>query len=197
MNMTTVRQLKADARKEYINIRKSLNVECRHRASSVICKQLLTIEELNQADFFAAYFSDGFEPDIRTFVREMIGQGKRFCFPRYNIEASTGIYEMVEISNLQKDVVTGKFGLSEPDKSFPALPAEEHPHMVWLIPGVAFDKQGGRLGRGLGVYDCLLGRFKKNKIGIFYDCQQMDSVPRDSDDQSLNIIVTEKNIYHC
>ena len=64
-----------------------------------------------------------------------------------------------------------------------------------IIPGLAFGKNGERLGRGKGYYDRYLEHFKGLKIGICFEDQILDKLPMDKFDQRMNIIITDKNIY--
>ena len=66
---------------------------------------------------------------------------------------------------------------------------------LWLIPGVAFDEQCGRLGRGKGIYDRFLARAGGTAVGIFYDCQKTAALPMESHDRPLALIVTESALY--
>ena len=64
-----------------------------------------------------------------------------------------------------------------------------------LIPGLAFSKNGKRLGRGKGYFDRYLENFKGLRIGIGFECQLFEEVPTDEHDEKLNWLITEKNIY--
>lgn len=66
-----------------------------------------------------------------------------------------------------------------------------------LIPGVAFDPQGGRLGRGKGYYDRLLPCIQAPKAGICYECQLLREVPKDSHDVRMDYLFTESGILIC
>ena len=114
--------------------------------------------------------------------------------PRSNPDTDSG-YEMVEVKDLNSDLVAGKYNIPEPDKSLMAISPEEYDRYIWLIPGVAFDTNGVRLGRGKGVYDRLLGSKQILVIGVFYEYQKFDSVPFEPHDRKIDIAVTEKSAY--
>ncbi|OGE00801.1 5-formyltetrahydrofolate cyclo-ligase, partial [Candidatus Curtissbacteria bacterium RIFCSPLOWO2_02_FULL_40_11] len=65
---------------------------------------------------------------------------------------------------------------------------------VAIVPGVAFDKKGVRLGYGKGVYDNLLKKFKGLKIGLAYEFQIVERLPAESHDLKTDLIVTEKQV---
>ena len=98
---------------------------------------------------------------------------------------------MVEINDLSEDLVCGKYGLTEAKQQLAAASGGQIKEMLWLVPGVAFDSKGGRLVRGMGIYDKLLMNSEGLSIGIFYECQRAEEVPVGEHDQSLDMIVTE------
>lgn len=63
-----------------------------------------------------------------------------------------------------------------------------------IVPGVAFDRQRNRLGRGKGFYDRLLSTLNVPKIGISYDFQLKDQIPVEPFDRKMDLIITEKEI---
>ena len=125
----------------------------------------------------------------------MISKGVKVCVPRFNKESQIGEYEMVEISNLNDDLKMGYYDIMEPVETCRALEKEMYDNLLWLVPGVVFDEQCGRLGRGKGVYDQMIGTYKGINIGIFYECQKTLAVPMADHDCRLDQIVTEKGIY--
>lgn len=64
-----------------------------------------------------------------------------------------------------------------------------------IVPGVAFDKNGNRMGRGKGYYDRFLGEYQLNTIAVAYNCQLFDNIPTDKYDISMNYIITEAFVY--
>lgn len=191
---------KAEMRKKYLKLRKELDPDFRIRANNAICHNLLSVKELESVCTIAAYFSDGTEPDLSGFIREMTRKNKKFCFPRSEKKADgTGEYEyeLAEISDYPGDFVKGAYGISEPRDALSKIPESKYNELLWLVPGVAFDMEGRRLGRGKAVYDRLLGNGAGFKIGVFYECQKCASVPEEEHDRPLDMIVTEKGVYRC
>ncbi|OGV49969.1 MAG: 5-formyltetrahydrofolate cyclo-ligase [Lentisphaerae bacterium GWF2_44_16] len=191
---------KSEIRKKYLRLRKNLAPDFRVQADEAICMNLFSVRELEAANTVAAYFSDGTEPDLSRFVKDMMCKNKKFCFPRSREKTnSTGEYEydLAEISDYPGDFVKGAYGIPEPRRTLNAIPENEYDELLWLIPGVAFDMKGRRLGRGKAVYDRLLGNGAGFKIGVFYECQKCASVPEEEHDRPLDMIVTEKGVYRC
>ncbi|MFY9177597.1 MAG: 5-formyltetrahydrofolate cyclo-ligase [Caldicoprobacterales bacterium] len=96
------------------------------------------------------------------------------------------------------ELVPTHFGLLEP-KSDSIRPVEPECLDLVLVPGLAFDRKGNRLGYGKGYYDGFLTKVSSNtlKIGLAYSFQIINEVPVDSSDVPLDIIVTDKEIITC
>ena len=131
------------------------------------------------------------EPDPTILLPE---QGTRaLLFPR--IEGlHLGIYRQTPESQW----ITGPYGLREPD---PATWEQASPSEIELalIPGLAFDLRGGRLGRGKGYYDRLLGHpdFRGVKIGLAWEWQVVSSVPRTPLDIRMDLIIAGEKTHPC
>lgn len=70
-----------------------------------------------------------------------------------------------------------------------------HPLDLIVVPGIAFDKRGYRIGFGKGYYDRFLSDYTGIKVGFAYDFQVLESIPHESWDIAMNYIVTEKKVY--
>lgn len=194
MDRNSIKLEKAALRKIYLEARKSLSPEYRLAADRAICEKLLSVPEICGAELAGAYVSDGTEPDLGDFMNYMIKNGKRICLPRYKKEIDA--YEMAVVDETGDGaLVKGHYGLMEPAERFKALPESSFNMIVWLVPGIAFNSSGGRLGRGKGIYDRLMsdGRFRY-KAGIFYECQHCAELPEEKHDCPLDMVVTEQRI---
>ena len=89
--------------------------------------------------------------------------------------------------------VTGRFGCQEPD----ALSSLVHPEELTgvLVPGLAFDHQGRRLGRGRGFYDRTLANFNALTVGVAAAIQRIAEVPAEPWDIQMQAVVTEQSVY--
>ena len=92
----------------------------------------------------------------------------------------------------KESLKTGVFGILEPSEDCEAVPESEIDLII--VPGVAFDRQHNRLGRGKGFYDRLLSTLDVPKIGICYDFQLKDQIPAEPFDRKMDLIITEKEI---
>jgi 5-formyltetrahydrofolate cyclo-ligase len=151
--------------------------------------RLMTSDAWTNAFSVLLYSPIGSEADTTTLISA--AAERSLVFPRINGEVLE-LYRMTPESNW----VTGLFGIAEPD------PATWEPFGtadldLALVPGLAFDRDGGRLGRGKGFYDRLLGNsdFRGIKAGIAWDWQLVDRVPRESHDILMDLIVTEGKLH--
>ena len=121
-------------------------------------------------------------------LEAVLRAGKVLALPRFC--AATGDYEPVRVTDLGRDLAPGRYGLSEPLPDLPAaVPTAD---WLWLVPGVAFDRRGNRLGRGKGFYDRLLEKYEGIGVGVFYRRQFYEGVlPSAAHDRRLALAVTE------
>ncbi len=183
---------KHEARKKYLAQRRDLGDKERNMADNEICRLLSQLPELKAAGKIVAYVSDGCEPDLMPLLHQVVTSGKKLFLPRF-VVGSNAEYEIVE-TRLQADALQiGRYGIMEPAAQLPVTD-DDLSDALWLLPGVAFDITGARLGRGKGVYDRLLGQISARAAGIFYECQRTVKVPTDEHDYSLDIIITETGI---
>jgi 5-formyltetrahydrofolate cyclo-ligase len=126
------------------------------------------------------------ELDVWPLLPEALAAGKRVALPRF--EAATQRYEAAEVLDPTTDLELGHFGIREPRGQCARFSSD------WLdlilVPGVAFDLQGRRLGRGKGYYDQLLGALHGTRCGVAFDQQVVDEIPMAPHDMTLHCILT-------
>ena len=125
------------------------------------------------------------ELDVWPLLVEALAQGKTVGLPRFEAAAQT--YSLCEVRDLQRDLRAGRYGIREPG---PGCAFLRKPLDVLLVPGVAYDVRGRRLGRGKGYYDRILAGVSGTTCGVAFDCQIVDAVPVDPHDASVNCILT-------
>lgn len=126
------------------------------------------------------------EPDLRPLLAEGLRSGKAIALPQY--DPATRQYRAARIEDPGTDLVSGRFGIAEPGPICALLPVNRLD--LILLPGVAFDLHGGRLGRGQGYYDQLLAGVGATKCGVAFDEQIVEGIPREPHDVLVNCIVT-------
>jgi len=126
------------------------------------------------------------ELDIWPLLTAALAAGKQVALPRF--VAQTRTYEACQIQDPTTDIQVGHFGIREPAPRCARLPSN-HLDLI-LVPGVAFDLHGRRLGRGKGYYDQLLGELRGTTCAVAFDQQLVDEIPVEPHDVCLDCILT-------
>ncbi len=175
-------------RQEYLARRRAIPADERLLLDRAIAARILALPEFERAPGVVAYCSDGSEPGLAAVLESALKSGKVLALPRF--VAARGEYEPVRVANPDRDLAAGRYGLMEPGPGLPAVRPEAD--WLWLIPGVAFDRRGNRLGRGKGFYDRLLAEYRGIGVGVFYRRQFYDGeLPCGGHDRKLALAVTE------
>lgn len=140
---------------------------------------------LRNSRTIVAYYSLNDEVDTHHLIDEMVQEGKIVYLPK--VVSDT---EMVLCRYTGRDSLSpGSFGIMEPQG--PVMPHNTSYDVV-LVPGMAFDADGHRLGRGKGYYDRFLSTMMAPRsllVGVCFDFQKVELVPTDSCDISVDIVV--------
>ena len=151
--------------------------------SAAIAGNFRTLEIFKSARSVGVYMPLGDEVDI-TKLRQT--PDKTFYIPAFN--EATGSYRM---ARLTAELKKGRFGIQEPET--PVFAAEGELDLI-IVPGVAFDRAGRRIGRGGGFYDRLLPQYRAIRAGICFDFQCLKAVPAEEHDIQMDFLVTETKI---
>lgn len=175
---------KAALRGTALAARRALPGADRREASQRAVARLLVLPEVRRARTVLLYAAVDDEADPATALKVLIDRGVRTLYPRVRGDH----LDLVAAADLMT-LTLGYRGIKEPVG--PAI----DPEVVDLavIPGVAFDRLGGRLGQGGGHYDRLLARMPPEtvRVGFAFACQVVPRVPREDHDQAVDIVVTE------
>ncbi len=126
------------------------------------------------------------EPDVWQSLLDALAGGKTVSLPRFSPEQNT--YIACHIKDADRDVQTGRFGVREPGAACEKISLNRLD--LILVPGLAFDLDGRRLGRGKGFYDQLLKMVHGPTCGVAFDQQIVARVPVEPHDVCLNCILT-------
>ncbi len=168
---------KAKVRAEISAIR--IRPEEREGVSSAICDRIKSFKAWKDAQTVLLYAPLPNEPD----VMRLFDESKRVCLPRFKADRG---YESAIVESIQ-DLVSGKFDIKEPPPEADEVNASDID--ISLVPGLAFDETCNRLGRGQGFYDRWLPQISGIKIGIGFDHQLIKSVPTETHDHRLDMVV--------
>jgi 5-formyltetrahydrofolate cyclo-ligase len=158
----TVAAAKTECRRKIRAWLKTVPPAERACAAAAVCQQIQSTDLWSSAKAVLLFSPLPDEVDIWPLAVLALAQGKTVCLPRFN--AATGQYGAAQILELDRDLVLGEFAIREPAGHC----AEVSPKQIdlALVPGLAFDAKGGRLGRGRGFYDRLLAGFAGVKCGV-------------------------------
>ena len=126
------------------------------------------------------------EMDIWPLLTDALAAGKTVALPRF--DSATGRYVACQVQDVVKDLNHGQFGIREPGGHCIAVPPNRLD--LVLVPGVAFDVHGRRLGRGKGFYDQMLATVRGTTCGVAFDEQIVEAIPVEPHDVHLNCILT-------
>ncbi len=176
-------------RKTYLDIRSGLSENEVEKKSEIIIRSLFLLDEFKNAHKVMFYVDTGKEVRTRQAIKMALNMGKRVAVPKV-IDCDMIAVEIDSLSRLKP----GKFGIYEPMQNH-EMPAKEIDLVV--VPGVAFDNMGFRLGYGGGYYDRFLSGLRPNatKAAVAYEIQLVDKLPAEDHDIRVDIIVTEKAVY--
>jgi len=164
-------------------------------ASLVICQAAANLPAFLKSRCVALFAPLPSEPDIHPLIEEAWAQGKRVVLPLMIKQGSVLELDWHEITSWNDVVVPGPFGLREPDPlCCPRVPLTDLDCV--FVPGVAFDHEGFRLGRGGGFYDSFLSLTPPALpcVGLMFSLQKVPLVPREPHDQSLRSVLTEDEL---
>ena len=168
--------------------RRALTTDEVKLSSEKIRNSLFTLDCVKNAKTVCTFLSAFKEPDTIGIVRQMWEKKCRVIVPISDTETNTLSLSCIDSMD---DLERGSYGILEPSV---VKTADEKDIDVILVPGLAFDRHGGRMGFGKGYYDRLLETSSAVKIGLCYDFQLFDTIPTESHDVPMDFIITEKEI---
>lgn len=185
-----IAQAKHAARLRARQARDSVGLSARQDAARDLAENLLALPELAVAATVLAYAALPSELDPMPAIWSLRKRGVRIAYPR--IEAP-GVLDLHYVEH-ELELVPGPFGLAQPSEHAPRTPHALIDAIV--IPGVAFDEQGWRLGYGGGYYDRLLPMCRPNclRIGIAFDEQVIAHIPVEEHDARVHLVVTPARV---
>jgi 5-formyltetrahydrofolate cyclo-ligase len=177
----SIEELKNSLRREMRAARSGMDEKTRAVAETALCQNI--VELLDECDYrcVAVYLSKTPEASVDEAIRVLISCGVPICAPRERDG------NFVALQSLQ-DIETNARGVREP---LGEVVAPEKVDAI-LVPGLAFDVAGARLGQGGGWYDRALQKMPRAlKIGVCFQTQIVQSVPQDLHDARMDFVVTE------
>lgn len=179
---------KAQLRSVIAEKRRALDPPWITTASLCIVAQLQRLEAFKTAKHIALYKAVAGEVDLEHLFTICWQLDKRTSIPVFN--RTLKIYELAEIT-AKTQYIRGNYDIQEP--AYPSLVPIDGMDLI-IVPGVAFDAAGNRLGRGGGYYDRLLDGFRGTKAAVAFEFQLFSTIPHESYDMPVHYIVTESKV---
>ena len=193
------------------NAQNSLSAKQRLRAQALAARRATTDRETRSAAILQAlmlqsaysnsmrilfYVHTRDEVQTVDAIRSAMQAGKSVYVP-YCVQDQLGLFELRDFD----DLAPGAFGVLEPKPNLrnePSRKIDPTDISLVIVPGVAFDRHGGRLGYGKGFYDRLLSdvRGQAELIGLAFDCQLFEEIPMEPHDVAMDLVITESTVYN-
>lgn len=192
-----IRARKQTLRQSIIAAREKLGTPENLRLSRAIVGNICELPGYKQATVVLGYLNFGTELAADLWVNKALSDGKQVLLPRVN-RASRHL-DLYMVHDLKQDVAPGAWGIREPVvercNKAEALGTLE----FILLPGVAFTREGARLGYGGGYYDKLLARLphRPTLVAGAFALQVVQEIPLESTDHKIEWLVTENETIHC
>jgi 5-formyltetrahydrofolate cyclo-ligase len=173
--------------------RNALSKAAISRRSKLIQKNIIGSSQFRNAEVVGAYFAIGSEVKTDNIVLETLKNKKILLLPR--IEGEEILF--YQILSPKNQLTRGKFGLMEPSPSLSSHALQKID--LLLVPGIAFDHNGYRLGYGRGYYDRFMAKKQFDlSIGLAFGFQILNhTLPQTSLDQKVNCVATEETMLFC
>lgn len=165
-------------------------------SSEKINRTLIETDAFKTAQTIMCYLSFGNEVNTNMIIDECLKEGKNILIPVIlKKEDGTSYMEASQLIDLESDLAPGIMGILEPIASKIRIRNPETIDLV-IVPGLAFDKKGNRIGYGAGYYDYFLQRIRKdcNQIALAFSFQIIDNIPTQKHDKKVRNIITERGL---
>jgi len=193
--MEDLKAKKSEIRKTTRAKRDALSKKERSKKSAAIMKQLFDFANFLESRIVLFYMSNNSEVDTEPMVRKALEIEKIVALPLIDLEKQ----EIVpfKVDNLERDVRPRYRGIREPIPQRCKQIPVQHINLA-IIPGIAFDVRGGRIGYGTGFYDRFIPQLDitTRKVALSFECQIVLQIPMEPHDRYTDIIITEKRIIY-
>jgi 5-formyltetrahydrofolate cyclo-ligase len=191
--LTDLTDTKSAQRKQAANARKIAHEDMVESAPLQLAAHAFPVAATQTQNIISGFYPYQTEIDVRPLLGKLACEGWTTCLP-----IVVALHEPLVFRRWMpgQPTVPGMWNIPQPTDESPLVEPD-----VLLVPMMAFDRKGYRLGYGGGFYDRTLQKLRAKKrivaIGVAYAGQQVDSVPHDRHDQALDFIMTESEVFAC
>ncbi len=193
--MEDTREKKSEIRKEMITLIEALPEAERTKSLKRLEDSLFAFANFIEANIVLLFTNRNVEVETRKIIQRGLAAHKIIALPTFDSEHQEMI--PMKIDNMKSDLIIGPQGHLEPDSSrCKRVPIDCID--IAIVPGLAFDEKGGRLGTGDGYYDRLMPKLPitTRKVALAYEKQIIPHVPMESHDKYVDIIITDSRIIY-
>ncbi|MEE9402901.1 MAG: 5-formyltetrahydrofolate cyclo-ligase [Desulfobacteria bacterium] len=193
--MEDVKARKSEIRRSTVARRDALSKKQRAEKSAAIMSRLFEFANFLESKIVLFYLSHKSEVDTEPMIHKALALEKIIALPLIDGEKREII--PLKIDNLDRDTQPGYRGIREPiSQRCKQIPVQQV--NLAIIPGIAFDERGGRIGYGTGFYDRFIPNLDitTRKVALAFECQIVPQIPMEPHDRYTDIIITEKRIVY-
>jgi len=184
---------KRELRRQLLDKRRELPPEEAAKRSAAILHRLKTLEAFRNAPQILTYVaSKDHEVDTRGLIRELLVAGRIVLVPKALPSRRMDWRRLDALETL----APGPFGVLEPPESLPLVTTISNAALC-VVPGIAFRRDGYRIGYGAGYYDRFLAGFSGTMVGLAYEFQITEAFQPESHDRPVQWIITEERVIRC
>jgi 5-formyltetrahydrofolate cyclo-ligase len=163
--------------------------------SKLICQKLVELPAYKAAKVVMYYVDVRSEVRTRHYLPQALTHDKKIVVP-YCVEDELELFDLKSMDEL----AIGMYRILEPKPELRGLPEKKvdvRDLDLIIVPGVAFDRDGGRMGHGFGYYDKLLQNARPDTplVALAFECQLFDEIPTEAHDVFMDLLITEKAVY--
>ena len=175
----------------FLSKRLALSKKFIAQTSRNITDKILSVGKIADSQLFSIYLPIKNEVETKLIIDSLNLRDAKILVPAYSTKIKDYVFS--KFGNWQS-LEKGPRGILQPRIIEPVDPSLVD---VAILPGLAFSKRGVRLGYGKGVFDRLFSNSKAIRIGLAYDFQIVDEIPKEEHDLVMDMVVTEKNVIRC
>jgi len=193
--MEEVQESKDDIRNRVVTAIQALSEEALAEKTSKIGNRLFEFANFLESNISLLYMPQQFAVDTTRIVQRCFDYRKIVALPAFDTEKHQ--MQLFKVDEFDADMRLGPRDILEPEpERCKVIPIERID--IAIIPGIALDEKGGRIGSGEGYYDRFIGKLRitTRKVALSLECQIVQQVPMESHDKFMDIIITEERIIY-
>jgi len=183
-----IKEIKTSIRKRNKKLRAAIPAEEKKSYDEAIFKRFVSLCSYRFSSAVFLYYPLKDEISTLNIFHDAVKKGKTVAFPRCTDGNNMVYHAITSLDQLRP----GKYGIMEPDESLPVFEGDKN--TVCVLPAIAYDKRGYRLGYGKGYYDRYLSTFKGVKAGLLYSSLMLEQIPNGKYDLRSDVLITEKGV---